>query len=106
MGHPEITPEAIRWEASPGEPPRVVRSAIRAAIGDVWPEVPESAAGFAPHVSLAYSNAAGLAAPVAQALDQVKSEPATARLEGVELIVLNRDRQMYEWERFARVPLG
>ncbi|MFF5130198.1 2'-5' RNA ligase family protein [Streptomyces syringium] len=106
MGRPEITPEAIRWEASPGEPPRTVRAEIRAAIGEVWTAVPEPEDGFAPHVSIAYSNAEGPASLVAAALARVEAEPATARLESVELIVLNRDHRMYEWERFARVPLG
>ncbi|MEU1624296.1 2'-5' RNA ligase family protein [Streptomyces sp. NPDC020096] len=106
LDRPQITPEAIRWEARPGEPPAAVRSAIRSAIGDVWDDVPERADGFAPHVSIAYSSSDGLAALVAEALTAVDEPPATARIESVELIMLNRDHQMYEWESFAGVPLG
>ncbi|MCC2278020.1 2'-5' RNA ligase family protein [Streptomyces sp. ET3-23] len=106
LDRPDITPEAIRWEASPSRQPADVRTAIRAAIADVWPQVPETAHGFAPHVSIAYSNSRGPVAPVAEALGRVEAEPARAHIDSVELIVLNRDHRMYEWERFAKVPLG
>ncbi|WP_406002374.1 2'-5' RNA ligase family protein [Streptomyces sp. NBC_00829] len=103
---PQITPEAIRWEAQPSRPPADLRAAIRSAIGDVWSEVPEQADKFAPHISIAYSNADGPAAPAQAALHSVSPEPATARITAVELIVLGRDRQMYEWETHAHLPLA
>ncbi|MFE3770815.1 2'-5' RNA ligase family protein [Streptomyces sp. NPDC059122] len=103
---PEITPEAIRWEASPSGPPAAVRTALRAAIGTSWDTVPEPADGFRPHITIAYSNADGPAAPVRAALDTVKAAPATVRVDQVELIVLHRDRKMYEWEAHTRLPLG
>lgn len=106
LDRPDITPEAIRWGASPSRLPVDVRTAIRAAIADVWHQVPEAADGFAPHVSIAYSNSKGPVAPVSEALARVDAEPARARIDSVELIVLNRDHRMYEWERFAKVPLG
>ncbi|MFI0914244.1 2'-5' RNA ligase family protein [Streptomyces abikoensis] len=106
LHRPEITPEAIRWEAAPGNPPAMVRNEIRAAIAEVWPTVPETADGFAPHVSIAYSSAEGPAAPVAQALKRVNPEPASVTLDSVELIILNRDNRMYEWEKCARISLG
>ncbi|MCC3654050.1 2'-5' RNA ligase family protein [Streptomyces sp. S07_1.15] len=106
LHRPEITPEAIRWEAEPSEPPTAVRCAIRAAINDVWGQVPAAEGGFAPHVTIAYSNSEGPAAPVAQALGAVDAEPATAQIDQVDLIILGRDRQMYEWEEFAALRLG
>ncbi|WP_229326477.1 2'-5' RNA ligase family protein [Streptomyces sp. UNOC14_S4] len=106
LDRPEITPEAIRWEAYPARPPATVRREIREAIAEVWGTAPEAAEGFAPHVSIAYSAADGPAQPVAQALRRVEPEPATVTLGSVELIVLGRDRRMYEWEEYARVPLG
>ncbi|WP_241027561.1 2'-5' RNA ligase family protein [Streptomyces verrucosisporus] len=106
LHQPEITPEAIRWEAEPSGPPAAVRAAVRAAIADVWDDVPEPADGFAPHVTIAYSNGDGPADPVARALEAVDVEPATARIEQVDLIVLGRDDRMYEWEDFAAVRLG
>ncbi|MER7109431.1 2'-5' RNA ligase family protein [Streptomyces sp. NPDC000229] len=106
LHRPAITPEAIRWEAQPAEPAAAVRTAIRHAIGDVWRNVPEEPDGFAPHVSIAYSNSKGPAEPVQQALDSVDTVPATARVRAVELIVLGRDRQMYEWDTHTRISLS
>ncbi|MGW1463826.1 2'-5' RNA ligase family protein [Streptomyces sp. NPDC002308] len=101
-----LDPEAILLPALPSEPVHAVRDAVRAAIGDVLPEVPEQASGFRPHVSVAYSAGTGPVAPIAEALDALDVPAATARITFAELIVLGRDRQMYEWETYARVPLG
>jgi 2'-5' RNA ligase len=106
IDRPVVTPEAIRWEAQPGEPVAAVRAAIRAAIGSVWAEVPEKADGFGPHISIAYSNGVGSAAPALAAVAAVPSAPATARISGAELILLGRDKQMYEWAPVASLPLG
>ncbi|WP_262387258.1 2'-5' RNA ligase family protein [Streptomyces sp. TRM49041] len=105
LHRPEITPEAIRWEAQPAEPVSAVRDAVRAAIGDVWSQVPEKPDGFAPHVTIAYSNSDGPDGPARKALDSVDAAPVLARVRAVELIVLNRDKRMYQWETLARVPL-
>lgn len=102
---PVITPEAVLWAVDPAGP-TAVRDAIRAAIGDVWTEVPEKAEGFRAHVSIAYSNATGPAVPIQAALDSVHTEPGTVRVNAAELIVLGRDRRMYEWETAATVRLG
>ncbi|MEU4229605.1 2'-5' RNA ligase family protein [Nonomuraea sp. NPDC026600] len=106
LDRPRITPEAIRWEATPAAPPAAVRSAIREGIAEVWASVPEPEDGFAAHVTIAYSNASGPAAPVAAALAEVNTAQASARIDSAELIVLGRDRQMYEWEPFASAPLA
>ncbi|GAA2330386.1 hypothetical protein Scani_34000 [Streptomyces caniferus] len=103
---PEITPEAIRWEAAPSGPPAAVRTALRDAIGSVWATVPEPADGFGPHITIAYSNADGPAAPVRTALATVQAEPVTVHVDQVELIVLHRDRRMYEWEAHTQLPLS
>jgi 2'-5' RNA ligase len=106
IDRPTVTPEAIRWEAEPGEPVAAVRLAIRAAIGDVWPEVPEREDGFGPHISIAYSNGDGPATPALEAIAAAPSAPASARISSAELILLGRDHQMYEWEPVATIPLG
>jgi 2'-5' RNA ligase len=106
IDRPAVTPEAIRWEAQPGEPVAVVRAAIRTAIGSVWAEVPEKADGFGPHMSIAYSNGDGSSAPALAAVATVPSAPATARISGAELILLGRDKRMYEWVSVASLPLG
>ncbi|MFG1877637.1 2'-5' RNA ligase family protein [Sphaerisporangium sp. NPDC049003] len=106
LDSPRITPEAVRWEAAPAAPVAAVRLAIRQAIAEVWPAVPEPEEGFAAHITIAYSNATGPAAPIGEALDAVDASPALARIDTAELIVLGRDRRMYEWEPYASVPLG
>ncbi|GAA0938316.1 2'-5' RNA ligase family protein [Nonomuraea longicatena] len=106
LDRPSITPEAIRWEVWPQEPVAAVRDGVRSAIGEVWSVVPEPEEGFAAHVSIAYSNATGPVEPIAEALRRVQAQPATVRVEAAELIVLGRDRRMYEWETVATVSLG
>lgn len=102
---PAVTPEAVLWVVDPAGP-AAVRDAIRAAIGEVWPVVPEPAAGFAAHVSIAYSSGDGPAAPITAALEAVDAPPVTVRIGAAQLIVLNRDHHMYEWETHVEIPLG
>lgn len=101
-----LDPEAILFPVKPAEPVAQVRTAIRTALGDVLAEVPESAEGFRPHVSVAYSAADGPVAPIEQALATVDAQPARARIATAELIVLHRDHRMYEWETHTRLNLG
>lgn len=105
LDRPAITPEAIRWDPD-SSGPAMVRHAIRTAINDVWPEVPEAADGFSAHVTIAYSNSNGSTDPVNDALTTIPSSPAIARITQADLIILNRDRRMYEWTTFATVPLS
>ncbi|MFD7282147.1 2'-5' RNA ligase family protein [Streptomyces sp. NPDC059862] len=106
IGPEVLDPEAVLLHVHPDAPVRAVRDAIRSAIGDVLDEVPEKAAGFTPHVSVAYSAADGPKEPIAQALAGVDLTPAQARIASAELIVIHRDNQMYEWEPFATAALG
>jgi 2'-5' RNA ligase len=106
LGPAVLDPEAVLLHVEPDGPVRSIREAIREAIHDVLGEVPEKAEGFTPHVSVAYSAADGLAELIARALAELDAPPARARISTAELIVIHRDNQMYEWESFARVPLG
>jgi 2'-5' RNA ligase len=102
---PVIDPEAVLWRVDPAGP-GAVRDAIRAAIGDVWPIVPEGADGFVAHVSAAYSSSDGPQAAVREALDRVEAAPATVRIGEAQLIVMHRDHRMYEWTTHTSIPLG
>ncbi|MFD3590855.1 2'-5' RNA ligase family protein [Streptomyces sp. NPDC058683] len=106
IGPEALDPEAVLLHVHPDSPVRAVRNTIRNAIGDVLGEIPEKAEGFTPHVSVAYSAHDGPASPIAQVLDGLSLTPAQARIDTAELIVIHRDNQMYEWEPFAKVPLG
>jgi 2'-5' RNA ligase len=108
VGAPHVDPESIQIALTPAEPVRQLRVAIRAAIADVWghDQVPEPAEPYTPHMSLAYINAAGPAAPLERALAAAPDITATAVIDSCQLIVLNRDDGMYVWEPHATVVLG
>lgn len=103
LDRPTFTPEAIRWD--PEGPVDRVRSAIRDAIGSVWEAVPEPAESFTAHITIAYANEEGPADAILGALAGMPSIPTVARIDSAELIVLNRDNKMYEWETYASLPL-
>jgi 2'-5' RNA ligase len=108
VGEPYIDPESIQIAVQPAESVRNLRKAIRASIGDVWgsDRVPEPAEPYTPHMSLAYINAEGPAQPLADALAKAPKAAASANIKSCQLIVLNRDRRIYEWETYATVPIG
>lgn len=108
LGPSDVDPEVIFLPVRPVTPLAQVRDAIRDAIGDVWGQdnVPEPADGFRPHVSLAYSNAAGPIEPVAEAVSAYAARTAEVTVSSVSLIDLNRDNQAYEWTDIATVALN
>ncbi|WUV84928.1 2'-5' RNA ligase family protein [Streptomyces sp. NBC_01476] len=105
LSTPIVDPEALLVPVQPHQTVTQLRDAIRVSIGDVLGEVPESAGGFVPHVSLAYSNSDGAAAPFAEAIAASDIAPAKARITHVDLIRINRDHRMYEWTEVRRLPL-
>jgi hypothetical protein len=101
-----ITPEAISLPAQPDAALTAVRAALRAAILDVWPPARLMEADtWTPHVSVAYSNSGGPAAPCQAALNGM-SGTAQALVSAVQLIILGRDQHAYEWSVYADVPIG
>ncbi|MEO3745680.1 2'-5' RNA ligase family protein [Plantactinospora sp. B5E13] len=108
---PTVRGEAIYLLATPAEPVTEVRTAVRAAIGEALGEerverAVEGASGFRPHVSIAYSNRDQPAAPIAEALDRVVTEPVTVTLDQIELLEYHRDRRMYEWTAARPLAIG
>lgn len=104
VGAPRAESEGIVCWVGPGGALNPAREALRAAIGDVWgadkiPESPE----WTPHVSLAYANADANGDPYDAALQGIS--PVTVTVATVELILLGRDRRVYEWEAVASLPL-
>ncbi|TDC37657.1 2'-5' RNA ligase family protein [Micromonospora sp. 15K316] len=107
IGAPHVDPESIQIAVDPVEPVRQLRTAIRAAIADVWgsDRVPEPAEPYNPHLSLAYTNTEGPAAPLVEALASAPDLNASAEINSCQLIILNRDSGMYVWEPYATVKL-
>jgi len=108
IGRPHLDPESIQIAVEPAEPIQELRREIRSAIGEVWgtEHIPEPAEPYSPHMSLAYINSAGPAAPLADAVEAAPASFADARISSCQLIVLNRDNGMYVWEPYATVELG
>ena len=107
LGPATVDPEAIMFEVTPSDSLSPVRSAIRAAISDVRgaAEVPESEK-WTPHISLAYSNGDGIAAPYIAAVNSVSNPPVTLVISKAHLIELNRDTRLYQWTIKAEAPFS
>lgn len=107
LGPARVDPEALMLPVHPAEPVTRLRATIRAAIADVWgpDNVPEDPHGFRPHVSLAYSNAAGPAEPIIQRLAAQSATAAEITVHRAALIDLNRDHHAYEWTDIATADL-
>ncbi|MGQ0773416.1 MAG: 2'-5' RNA ligase family protein [Pseudonocardiales bacterium] len=107
LGPARVDPEALMLPVRPTESVVALRTAIRAAIADVWgPEnVPKDPHGFRPHVSLAYSNGTGPAEPITQRLAAQPMSSADITVHRAALIDLNHDHRAYEWTDIATVEL-
>ena len=106
IGPARVADEGILCPVAPEGALTPMRDAIRAAIADVWgrQRVPGGPA-WAPHVSIAYSSAAGTADTFQAALDG-EDAVAAMMVDAVKLIQLGRDQHVYEWETLASVQLG
>ena len=106
IGPAQVASEGIVCSVAPDNALTPMRDAIRAAIADVWgpQRVPDGPA-WAPHVSIAYSCADGVADAFEAALDG-EDTVAAMTVDAVTLIRLGRDQHVYEWETLASVPLG
>jgi 2'-5' RNA ligase len=107
VGPALVDPEAILLQVSPDGGLDAVRASIRAAIADVRgaARVPESE-HWTPHISVAYSNSDGPAAPYAEALNTIMRVPADLTVSAVHLIELSRDTHLYQWTTKAEVLLA
>lgn len=105
FGAPEFTPEAVRFEPTPATPVAAARAEVRNAIASRWSEVPESADGFIPHVTIGYGNRLEDAGPIVEALTAADIPPVTIRITHIDLILLGRDEGMYTWDIAQPMPL-
>lgn len=106
LGPIQADDEATGLLVRPWDAVNAVRDGIRSGIAEVWDEVPENPE-FHPHVSIAYSNADVPTGPLRERVAPLRDiAPVTVPIKGAQLIRLNRDNQMYEWETVAEVALG
>jgi 2'-5' RNA ligase len=101
-----VLKEAIALPPNNPEAYSQLRNEIRLGIDAAWGHTPEKAEGFRAHTSVAYSNGTGDGSAIRRALDQDSRAPAPATVSGVHLILMHRDRRMYEWTTVATVRLG
>jgi 2'-5' RNA ligase len=108
LGPARLDPEGIMLPVAPAEPVRRLRATLREAIAQVWGDdrVPEPVEPFTPHVTMAYSNAEGPAAPLIERLNHAQPHQASAILDAVRLIELERDTHVYRWTTLVTVPLS
>lgn len=107
--------EAIKLPPEPEAPlielRKKIRDGIARATGTTADQVPiavEQAAGFRPHVSLAYVAANGPAAPYIKCLSAVSVAPADVRIREVRLIEQLRvldPEWVYRWVSRSAAPL-
>jgi 2'-5' RNA ligase len=105
LGPARVTPEAILLDVSPADTLSAIRRELRQAISDVLGQARLTGEDeWAPHVSVAYSHGTGPQAPFKGAIDG--GETADTVISTVQLIVLGRDRRLYEWTTRGGVRLA
>ena len=85
-----------------------VYEGIRAGIAEARDAsaVADSDHTFVPHVTVAYANRAAATAPIRTALDAVTPAGAVSiRFRRLSLIMMHRDRRIYEWVELGTVAL-
>jgi hypothetical protein len=106
MGPAVLDPEVVRLEVRPVGALTPVRRALRDAIAAVrGPDQVGESDDWTPHVSVAYSNADGPMEPYLKVLDS-PLEPVSVEIPDVQLIVLERDTHLYQWQTRAAIALG
>jgi 2'-5' RNA ligase len=105
VGPAFVDPEAIMFDVEPTDALDPVRASIRSAVTEIQGTVGESEQ-WTPHISLAYSNSDGPAAPFIDALNKVTDPPVTVTVAAVHLITLSRDTHLYQWTTEAEVLLS
>ena len=73
--------------------------------GGRGPEQLSECDDWIPHVSVAYSNATGPMEPYLNAIEPAL-EPVSVEIPDVQLIILERDTHLYQWQTRANITLG
>lgn len=106
VGDPVFTPDAVRFEPQPAAPVAGARRAVREAIGEIWPQVPERADGFVPHITAGYGNQDADARALVAAIEAAEIPPVTIEITHVDVILLGRDEGTYTWNLMRPMRLA
>jgi 2'-5' RNA ligase len=105
LGPARVTPEAILLDVAPADGLSAIRYELRQAISDVLGQARLTGGDdWTPHVSVAYSHGTGSQAPFEAAIEG--DETADTVISTVQLIVLGRDRRLYEWTTSGQARLA
>jgi hypothetical protein len=106
MGPAVVDPEVLRLDVRPVGALTPVRRALRDAIAAVRGAAQAAESDeWTPHVSVAYSNADGPMEPYLKVLDP-PLEPVSVEIPDVQLIVLERDSHVYQWQTRVSITLA
>src|SRR5262249_29458926 len=106
--HATIRSEAIALYPHPAGPLHTIRARIRDAIADVWgaDRVPESGAGYQPHLSMTYVNKDAGPSSATDAITMLNLSPARLTLGSASCIALQRVNHAYHWHTYAAAHLA
>lgn len=104
LGPARVTPEAVLLDVAPADGLVAIRSRLREAIATVrgMDQVLDGEQ-WVPHVSVAYSSGTAPVFPYVEAVSP--GGTAECVISDVDLIELNRDHRMYEWDTVATARL-
>ncbi|MQY04098.1 2'-5' RNA ligase family protein [Actinomadura macrotermitis] len=98
--------EAVMLGVRPARALDPIRKGIREAIAQtVAAHQPADEPDWTPHISVAYSNGTGPAAPIVRALNP-PPPPSSLRVARVHLVAQQREGHLYRWEVLSEAPLG
>jgi 2'-5' RNA ligase len=101
------TPGAIGLTATPTQPVKGLRDALRGATLSAYPSAPVKEHDFHPHVAIAYANAP---VPATEAITAVEDLNATAAridvlVSEADLVLLEQRQHAYAWNVISQIPL-
>jgi hypothetical protein len=113
LARPTVQTEAIYIPATPADAVNGVRGNVHAVIKEVLGmertpdnDLDKALQTYRPHMSIAYTNRNGSAAPFIEALRKASHIPVTLTIRRVSVLTFHRDNRMYEWKNSVPVTVG
>jgi 2'-5' RNA ligase len=105
LGRVFYHPEAITLLVEPAESLEPVLSAVQVAAREAGCDGRAATSPWRPHISIAYSNGSGPAAPVIEALG-LEVPPTEITIRSVSLVAQAQVGHSWQWQPVAEVRLG
>lgn len=103
-----IHPEAVVLPAQPAESLIAARAAIRRAAASILgnDRLDGTDDSYRPHITLAYNTTDRPSTDILNTIRNVHPQPVTLTIRTIDLLDMNRDHRMYQWQRQAPAQLG